>query len=105
MLVSSGLKHSLWGEAVVTAIYLINRSPSSAIDFITPYEKWTNKKPDLSHLRPFGCVAYSHVNDGKLNPRSQKCVMLGYPDGTKGYRFFFLKPTPPALSPGEGRFM
>ncbi|GJZ50675.1 retrovirus-related pol polyprotein from transposon TNT 1-94, partial [Tanacetum coccineum] len=39
-------------------------------------------------LRIFGCVAYSHVNQGKLNPRAIKYVFLGYPDGVKGYRLW-----------------
>ncbi|CAN0860176.1 Retrovirus-related Pol polyprotein from transposon TNT 1-94 [Linum grandiflorum] len=92
MLISAGLKSSLWGEAVVTAAYLINRSPSSAISFKTPQEMWTGKKPNLSHLRPFGCTAYSQISQGKLNPRAQKCVMLGYPEGVKGYKLLLVQP-------------
>ncbi|CAN0858259.1 Retrovirus-related Pol polyprotein from transposon TNT 1-94 [Linum grandiflorum] len=92
MLISAGLKSSLWGEAVVTAAYLINRSPSSAISFKTPQEMWTCKKPNLSHLRPFGCTAYSQISQGKLNPRAQKCVLLGYPEGVKGYKLLLVQP-------------
>ena len=70
MLISSGLKHVFWGEAVTTACYLINRSPSSTIEFKTPQELWTGNKPDLSYLRIFGCVAYAKVSQGKLEPRA-----------------------------------
>nr|GEZ81305.1 retrotransposon protein, putative, Ty1-copia subclass [Tanacetum cinerariifolium] len=34
-------------------------------------------------LRIFGCVAYLHVNQGKLKPRAIKCILLRYPDGVK----------------------
>ena len=43
---------------------------------------------DISHLRTFGCSAYAHQSEGKLEPRALKCVFLGYPQGTKGYRLW-----------------
>ena len=46
---------------VETTCYLVNRSPSSALDDKTPQEVWTRKKPSLSHLRVFGSDAYVHV--------------------------------------------
>jgi len=46
---------------VDTACYLVNRSPSLALEDKTPQEVWTGKKPSLSHLRVFGCDAYVHV--------------------------------------------
>ena len=70
----------------MTATYLINRSPSTALEFKTPEEKWKGKPPNLSHLRVFGCSAYAHQSEGKLEPRALKCIFLGYPQGTKGYR-------------------
>lgn len=39
-------------------------------------------------MRIFGCAAYAHTRDGKLDPRSLKCVFLGYQEGTKGYRLW-----------------
>jgi transposase InsO family protein len=88
MLFNAGLSKAFWGEAIVAAAYLINRCPSSAIEFKTPEEKWSNKPPDLQHLRVFGCTAFAHQNQGKLESRSIKCVFLGYPQGTKGYRLW-----------------
>ena len=85
---SSGLPKKFWGEAVMTAAYLVNRSPSTAIEFLTPEQKWSNKIPDLSNLRVFGCTAYAHQSEGKLQPRSIKGVFLGYPQGVKGYRIW-----------------
>ena len=55
---------SYWGEAVATAAYIRNRVPTSAFkERVSPYEKWYQRKPDLSHLRVFGCVAYAHIPD------------------------------------------
>jgi len=39
-------------------------------------------------LRTFGCAAFSHQSEGKLEPRARKCVFLGYPEGVKGYRLW-----------------
>lgn len=88
MLIGSGVPKVLWGEAVMTASYIVNRTPSSALGDKTPEELWTGHVPDYSHLRIFGCAAYSHQSIGKLEPRAQKCVFLGYPDGVKGYRLW-----------------
>lgn len=47
-----------WGEAIRTAVYLLNRSPTKALDSRTPFEVWHGKKPKVSHLKVFGCVAH-----------------------------------------------
>lgn len=83
---SSGLPKLFWGEATKTASYLINRSSASAIHFITPEEKWKGKSVDFSNLRVFGCTAFAHQSEGKLEPRALKCVFLGYGEGVKEYR-------------------
>ena len=61
-----------WGEAVVSAVYILNRSPTKALDGRTPYEAWHGRKPAVSHLRVFGCLAFtkdlSHIS--KLDDRS-----------------------------------
>ncbi|CAO2146167.1 unnamed protein product [Urochloa humidicola] len=80
-----------WGEAVVTAVYLLNRAPTKSLDGQTPYEAWHGVKPAVDHLRTFGCVA--HVKNvkphlSKLEDRSKKVVLLGYEPGAKAYRVF-----------------
>ena len=52
MMFHSNLSVNFWAEAVNTAVYLKNRSP------ITPYECLFNRKPDVAHLRVFGCIAF-----------------------------------------------
>jgi len=54
---------------------------------ITPYEAWCGRKPNISHLRVFGCIAYAHVPNEKrrkLDDKSVKCIFIGYCEKTKG---------------------
>ena len=92
MLAHGGLAKGYWAEAVNTATYLYNRTPSSALGGKkTPYEAWYGKAPDLSHVRVFGCVAYAHIADGhrrKLDDKAVKLRLIGYSLGTRGYRLY-----------------
>ena len=93
MLANSKLPHRFWAEALSTTVYLRNRSPTKALDRITPYEAWRGIKPDVSLLRVFGCSAYAHVpkvERRKLDAKIRKCVLLGYGIEQKGYRLYDL---------------
>ncbi|GJZ49158.1 retrotransposon protein, putative, ty1-copia subclass [Tanacetum coccineum] len=83
LLIQSGLPKTFWAEATCTAAYLINRSPSRAIEKKTPMEMWSGHPSDYGMLRISNCVAYPHDKQGKLEPRAVKCVLLGYPEGVK----------------------
>ena len=91
MVAHAGLKKEYWVEAVKTACYLKNSSPCQTLKgHMTPYEAWYGKMPDLSNLRTFGCVAFSHIPDSqrrKLDDKTQKVRFLGYAaPGGHGYR-------------------
>lgn len=82
---------NLWREAVRHSIYVLNRLPTRALSGITPYEAWNEKKPDLSHLRTFGCVAHikiPSVHTTKLDDISKLVVYLGKEYGTKAWRLY-----------------
>ena len=67
------LGHDFWAEKVGTTCYMVNRSPSSALDDKNTHEVWTGKKPSLEHIRVFGFDAYVHVpkeNRSKLDKKS-----------------------------------
>ena len=49
------LAENLWMEAINTAAYIRNRCPTKIVRNVTPYEMWYKKKPDVSHLKIFGC--------------------------------------------------
>jgi hypothetical protein len=85
------LGQKFWAEAVSTACYLVNRSPSSTLDDKSPQEVWIGKKPSLTHLKVFGREAYVHVpkeNMSKLDKKVEKCIFIGYKDGLKGYKLW-----------------
>ena len=95
MLFQVDLDKSFWAEACNHACYLVNRSPSTAIELKTPFEVFFGTPANYSDLKVFGCPAYAHVNDGKLEPRALKCIFLGYPSGVKGYRLWCVEPKSP----------
>ncbi|KAG9441314.1 hypothetical protein H6P81_017168 [Aristolochia fimbriata] len=75
----------------IHAVYLINRSPSSALDGRIPEEVWAGKNVDYSFLKIFGCIAYAHIDREvmkKLDPKSTKCVFLGCGGDEYGYRLW-----------------
>src|SRR5215510_3977976 len=55
LLAESHLPASFWGYAVTTLVYVRNRSSTSALNGNVPYSCFFGKKPDVSHLRVFGC--------------------------------------------------
>lgn len=57
----SKLPSCMWGEAVRHSVYVLNRLPTRALDGTTPYEAWGGKKPDLVHIKVFGCVAVMKI--------------------------------------------
>jgi hypothetical protein len=80
-----------WAEAAFTAVDILNRLPTKAVTGVTPYEAWTGRKPELGHIRVFGCIAFVHVpkeKRRKLDDKSIKCILLGYEPGTKVYRLY-----------------
>ncbi|GJZ06997.1 retrovirus-related pol polyprotein from transposon TNT 1-94 [Tanacetum coccineum] len=56
MLISSGMSQDMWGEAILTATYLLNKIPRKDKEE-TPYELWMGRKPSYQYLRVWGCLA------------------------------------------------
>lgn len=97
MVHSADLNKCFWGEAVLTAAYLVNRSPTKAVKLNkTPYEMWHNKKPKLGHLKIFGCTVYVHnkTRKNKFDSKSYKGILVGYMQN--GYKIF---------NPESGKFI
>jgi hypothetical protein len=91
MLKDKALPGVFWGEAVTTAVYLLNRTSCKANQGATPYELWTGSTPAVHHLRTFGCIAHVKVtapNQKKLDDRSRRMIFVGYEAGTKAYRVY-----------------
>ncbi|GJS09471.1 zinc finger, CCHC-type containing protein [Tanacetum coccineum] len=86
----------LWGPSQVESLGG-KRSPSTAIEKKKPMEMWSGHPSDYGMLIIFGCVAYSHVKQGKLEPRAVKYVLLRYREGVKGYRLYRLDGESPKI--------
>lgn len=88
-------KH-FWGEAVLTATYLINRMPSRILQFKSPYDTLLHTFPTTRVLttlpfKVFGCSAFVHVHAqhrSKLDPKALKCIFVGYSSNQKGYKCY-----------------
>jgi hypothetical protein len=94
MLSGAGLGQEFWAEAVGTTCYLVNKSPSLALDDKTPQEVGTGKKPSFTHLKVFGYEVYVHVpkeNMSKIDKKVEQCIFIGYKDGLKGYKIWNTK--------------
>ncbi|KAM1470398.1 hypothetical protein ACFX11_041122 [Malus domestica] len=91
MLHDKSMPYFLWAEAVHTAVYILNRSPTKALNNLTPFEAYSGRKPGVGHLKVFGSVCYVHIPSEirqKLDAKSVKGVFVGYATCEKGYRVF-----------------
>lgn len=91
MLSEKSIPKSFWPEAVNWTAHVLNRSPTLAVQDITPEEAWSGVKPNVDHFRVFGCIAHVHIPDvkrTKLDDKSCKCVLLGVSEESKAYRLY-----------------
>jgi hypothetical protein len=68
---------------VVMAVYILNRSPTKALNSRTPYEAWHGRKPAVSHLRVFGHLTFDKELISKLDDRSTLGLFISYAEGSK----------------------
>ncbi|KAG3103598.1 hypothetical protein PC121_g930 [Phytophthora cactorum] len=93
-----------WAEAVNIAVYHINRSTNTTNPDATPYELGFKVKPRMEHLRVFGSQGYAHIDNvkrTKLEPKSFRCMFLGYAENVKGYRVYDLDASTVKISRSE----
>jgi hypothetical protein len=88
MLKHAGMPNSFWADAVKVAVYIKNCLPTRALPDRTPFELWPGSKPDISHLRIFGSLAYAWtapVTRKKLDDRAKKAILIGYTSTSQQY--------------------
>jgi hypothetical protein len=93
MLHDQSLPLYLWAEACGTAVYLQNMSPHRILGKMTPEEAFTRRRPDVEHIRIFGCSTFSHVPSErrtKPDPTAQQGILVGYSEVSKAYQICIL---------------
>ena len=81
LLFESQLPKRLWAEALLSAVYLYNRTPNSSINYITPYEAKYKAKPNIANIRIWGSLCYRKEPKEflhKLDTRSKQYYLVGY---------------------------
>ncbi|CAN1291668.1 Retrovirus-related Pol polyprotein from transposon RE2, partial [Linum perenne] len=89
LLHQANLPHIFWSFAFATAVYLINRMPSSALRGTIPFQTLFNISPNFHKLRIFGCLCYPWLrpySSSKIDPRSRPCLFLGYSHQQSAYK-------------------
>lgn len=90
----ANLPISFWGECIMTAAYLINRTPTPLLDGKTPYDMLFDQTPSYNTLRVFDCLCFAKNRPrtkDKFGSRTRKCIFVGYPYGKKGWRLYDLE--------------
>ncbi|KAJ0853298.1 putative RNA-directed DNA polymerase [Helianthus annuus] len=89
MLFHAHLHTKYWVDAFSSAVFIINRLPSTILQGKSPFELLYHQVPQYSLFRPFGCRVFPCLRDyalHKLTPRSIACIFLGYCSKYKGYK-------------------
>lgn len=91
MLLESKAPLCLWGEAIMTANYLSNRSVNQSIEGMTPFEKWVGRKPCVNHLYIFGVKTFILLKDTNRHKFTSKAIpgmFAGYSETSKAFRIY-----------------
>ena len=107
MLSHNNVPKSLWMYSLKTVVYLLNRVPSKAVPK-TPFELWTRRKPILRHLHVWGYLAEVRIynpHENNLDARTISGYFIGYPEKSKGYRFYCPNHSTRIVESGNARFI
>ncbi|KAM2908709.1 hypothetical protein COP2_048192 [Malus domestica] len=90
MMSKTRLPSFLWGEALKTANYILNRVPSKSVS-TTPFEVWYGRMPSFGHFHIWGCKAeagFYNPKERKLDLGTESCYFIGYFEKSKGFKFY-----------------
>ena len=91
MLKAKDLPRELWGEAISTCVYILNRCSTKALQGQTPHEMWNGRKPSVDHMSIFGSIVHVKETKGhlsRLEDKSKPMLFIGYELGSKAYCCF-----------------
>ena len=89
----AALPLSFWGECVLTAAHIINRTPTPLLGGKTPCDLLYSRPPSYDMLRVFGCLCFASVfprPSDKFAARGRRCIFVGYPLDQRGWRLYDL---------------
>ncbi|KAL0408278.1 UNVERIFIED_CONTAM: Retrovirus-related Pol polyprotein from transposon RE1 [Sesamum radiatum] len=93
VLQSASLPIKFWADAILTATYLLNWTPTKILEWKTPFERLYGRVPKYDHLRIFGSLCYAtdvNPHKSKFHSRAIKCILIGYNMLQKSYKLFNL---------------
>jgi hypothetical protein len=91
MIHDQDLPMHLWEKKIRTTVYVQNRLSHSALGFKTIEEMFSEKKPEVSHLKIFGYPVFIHIlkeKRTKLDPSGKKGIFVGYCEVSKAFRIY-----------------
>ena len=91
MLDESGTPATFWGEAAFAAVVILNKTNVRVNNTQTPHELWYGETPSVKHFKIFGSKCYIKNSDeqlGKLEPRADEGILLGYSPHSKAYKCY-----------------
>jgi hypothetical protein len=91
MIHDQDLPMCLWAEATMAVVSMQNRLSHSALGLNTLEEMFIRKKPEVSHLKIFGCPVFIHIpkeKRNKLEPSGKKGIFVGYCEVSKAFRIY-----------------
>ncbi|KAL2239868.1 UNVERIFIED_CONTAM: Retrovirus-related Pol polyprotein from transposon RE1 [Sesamum indicum] len=94
LLFQASLPLKFWGDCILAATYIINRTPTKLLHWNTPFQMLFGYAPNYSHIKIFGCLCFAtnlSPHKTKFDKRAHKCVFLGYSMSQKGYKVFDLE--------------
>ena len=86
MMKAKRMPAKFWGEAMTTALFILNRAPTKTLKGKMSFEAWHGRKLSVSFLWTFGCIGHVRKTKlvlTKLEDKSTPMVFLGYAEGTK----------------------
>ena len=94
LIFQANLPIKFWGECVLAAAHVINRTPSSLLHRKTPYECLYGMSPSYDEIKVFGCLCFAHRasrDKDKFKERIRRCAFVGHPFGKRGWELYDLE--------------
>lgn len=86
----SKLPKEYWFHAFNHGVYIMNMLPSFKLKSKSSYEVMFGKERNYKEMKSFGALCFlllPMIMRDKLDPKSTRCIFLGYAKDHKGYKF------------------